>query len=321
MKRINAILAAGGLCVLVFLATKVGWVGLSHQLKALETGSLLLILFGLLRLSLQTAAWSSALRAQGIRSRTWDLIWIRLAAQSLGYLSMFGPAIAEPMKIRLLAKSTGSCTVATLADASTYGFTSCLFGILGCMCAVLIMVQSRHLTPMLILAAGLILGAVLFVRTDSLLEPLGRRLGARSPRWLLAGMRIEGEIRQFIWRHRKPVWRMFLLGLGCQILLAADIVVVFWCLRIPFHAATVLALEAASRAARMMSGWIPARMGADEAGAVAAFAAFGLPSASGLVLALSRRVRDLVLSLLGIGLLLWSRTPVPALSPCNLIRS
>ena len=79
----------------------------------------------------------------------------------------------------------------------------------------------------------------------------------------------------------------------------------------PFHGATVLAVEAASRAARMMSGWIPARLGADEAGAVVAFAAFGLPSASGLALALSRRIRDLVLSFLGISLLFWSRSPLP----------
>jgi hypothetical protein len=107
---------------------------------------------------------------------------------------------------------------------------------------------------------------------------------------------------------------MLLFGFGCQILLAADIVVVFWYLGIPFHGATVLAVEAASRAARMMSGWMPARIGADEAGAVVAFAAFGLPSASGLALALSRRIRDLVLSLLGISLLMWSRTSLPAAS-------
>jgi hypothetical protein len=312
MKRIEAFLAAAGLAGFVLLANKFSWLEVLHQLKAVEAGSLCLIAFGLLRLWLQTAAWSSALRALGLRSRTWDLIWIRLAAQSLGYLSMFGPAIAEPMKIRLLAKDSGSCTVATLADASTYGFTSCLFGIVGCICAGLVMVHGRHLTPMLILAAGLILGVLLFARSDPLLAPLCNRLGAHCPRWLEAGVRIEGQIRQFISQNRKPVWRMLLLGFGCQILLAADIVVIFWCLGMPFHGATVLAVEAASRASRMMSGWIPARIGADEAGAVVAFAAFGLPSTSGLALALSRRIRDLVLSLLGISLLLWSRTPLSA---------
>ena len=67
----------------------------------------------------------------------------------------------------------------------------------------------------------------------------------------------------------------------------------------------MLALEAANRMVKMMAGWMPARIGADESGAAGAFVALGLPAASGLALALARRARDLLSVLVGMIWLAW----------------
>jgi hypothetical protein len=67
-----------------------------------------------------------------------------------------------------------------------------------------------------------------------------------------------------------------------------------------------MALEAANRIVRTMGGWLPARIGADETGMAAAFLMVGLPSASGLTLALARRVRDLIEVFAGLGWLAWT---------------
>jgi hypothetical protein len=56
----------------------------------------------------------------------------------------------------------------------------------------------------------------------------------------------------------------------------------------------------------MLSGWIPARLGSDEGGAVSAFALTGLTPMLGLALALTRRVRDLLWALIGIVWLGWN---------------
>ncbi len=48
----------------------------------------------------------------------------------------------------------------------------------------------------------------------------------------------------------------------------------------PFHILTVLAIEVCTRGVKMAAGWVPARMGAHESGAIGAFAAFGLSPAS-----------------------------------------
>ena len=111
---------------------------------------------------------------------------------------------------------------------------------------------------------------------------------------------------------------MFLLDVICQILLGAEVAAVLWCLRIPLHAGTVLGIEGASRAVKIMAGWMPARIGADESGIAGAFLAFGLSPASGLTLALARRLRDLLAALIGLswlalsaGFLKLSSTRIP----------
>ena len=98
---------------------------------------------------------------------------------------------------------------------------------------------------------------------------------------------------------------MFLLDLACQVLIAAEAATVFWFLRLPLHAGVILALEAASRLVKMTSGWLPARIGADESGAAGAFLVFGLPAEAGIALALARRTRDLLACLVGLAWLAW----------------
>jgi hypothetical protein len=75
--------------------------------------------------------------------------------------------------------------------------------------------------------------------------------------------------------------------------------------KLPVHILTILGIEAAVRITKMTTGWIPARVGADEGGAAAAFVAFGFSPAAGLLLALARRSRDLLWCALGLGWLAW----------------
>jgi hypothetical protein len=81
--------------------------------------------------------------------------------------------------------------------------------------------------------------------------------------------------------------------------------VVLWSLRLPLHLLTVLAIEGLTRGFKMMTGFVPARLGADEGGAMSAFAASGLSPALGLTLALTRRARDISWALVGLAWLVW----------------
>lgn len=305
MKKLDLFISAAGLALFIWVAWTIGWWDTVQKLSSAKLAVLVLFGLSLLRLLLQTCSWRTALRAEGISARPAELVGIRLAAQSIGYLSVLGLAASEPLKLRLLRGHKGGATTATLADTSVYGFTSALFGILGCVSAGLVMTRGLRGAWPIALAAVFMLGLFLAACPRPLLSPLVRLLDVRCPAWLTEAEQIEKAIRRFGAQHQTSIRRMFWLDLGCQLLAAGEVVAVFVALRIPLQTATVLGLEAASRAVKMVASWMPARIGADETGAVAAFTAFGLPSSSGLALALARRARDLLACAVGLGWLIW----------------
>jgi hypothetical protein len=302
MKK-NTIFVAGGLALFVFVVSKIGGV---PQMKAVWTGLPAILALTCLRLLMQTDSWATALRAEGAEASIGSLMGIRLSSQGAGYISVFGPLLSEPMKIKLLGGADTSA-VATLADTGTYWLASSVFGILGCIsAAVLVFLHGgRSAVALVILSAVFLAVLVLLAGKKALLCPLVQMLGERCPRWLRRGADLEAAIRGFASSHPAAIRRMFWLDIGCQLLIAAEVVAVLWILRIPFHAGTILALEAGNRGVKMLTGWLPARIGADEGAMAGLFAVLGLSSAAGLALALTRRGRDLLACGVGFAWLAW----------------
>lgn len=300
--RKKTIVVAGGAALFVFVLARIGWV---PQMKAIWTGLPAIIALSGLRLLMQTSSWATALRAEGVKASALSLVGIRLSAQGAGYISIFGPVLSEPMKIRLLGGGN-SVAVATLADTGVYWFASGLFGIFGCLAAALLLSHTRGGTiALVLLSAVFVAGLALIAQTKTLLLPLIRRFGERCPNWLRRSGELEASFRSFGSRHPGAIRKMFWLDIGCQLLLAAEVVAVLWLLHIPFHTGTICAFEAANRAVRMLTGWMPARIGSDEGAAAGLFAVLGLTSGAGLVLALTRRARDLLCCAAGFAWLTW----------------
>jgi hypothetical protein len=316
-RRKDALLAGAGLLLLLFVGSRIGLHSVIEKLVAVRAGIAVIIALSLIRLALQTRSWSIALRQDGLDSSVRDLIFIRLASQSMGYLTVLGPVASEPMKISLLQKRAKSPAAATLVDTGVYWFASGLVGIAGCLAAGLLLAHNpRSVATAVILATIFVGGLFAIARPKLLLARIAESLGARCPRWLRKGAQIEIAIRTFAAQNRPAIRQMFLLDVVCQALAAAEVATVFWFLRLPLHAGVILGLEAASRMVKMASGWMPARIGADESGAAGAFLSFGLPAAAGLALALARRTRDLLACLVGLGWLAWmSRRNQDSVSP------
>ena len=229
---------------------------------------------------------------------------VRLASQSMGYLTILGPVLSEPMKIKLLGTSTGPTVAATFLDNGVYWFTSVLVAILGIVSLFLIAV---HVAGSHWAEAALVLGSFVLVikRREPILSGVVRVLGRHAPSWLARAEEFEASVRTYRLQQPALVKRMFWLDVACQILTASEVAVVLWSLHLPIHFLAVLAIEGVTRSVKLVSGFIPARLGSDEGGAVSAFALTGFSPALGLALALTRRVRDLLWSLIGISWLLW----------------
>jgi hypothetical protein len=301
MKKKSSIVMAAGFLLLVVAGAKVGFVGLLHNLVAGWVALPILIGLGCVRLALQTYTWSSALGTQGIKVRAGDLIGARLASRGMGYLSVLGAMVAEPMRIKLLGEKAEKATAPTLIDTGVAWFTSGVVAIASSVCAVYAMAGGGHRIPLLVLSASTAAGLILIARPKPLLPAVIRVLGRRCPECLKRAEGVELAIRDFQTRNPGTIRMMLLMGLAYQILMVAEIATVILVFKLPLHAVTVMALEAANRVVRTMGSWLPARIGADETGMAAAFLMFGLPSASGLALALARRVLDLIEVAVGFG--------------------
>ena len=311
MKRTDAILTAVGLGLFAFVASRIGWAGLFHQLKMASLAMPVLVSVSFLRLLLQTQAWRLALDQEGVKTTFRELLGIRLAAQSMGYLSVLGPALSEPMKINLLGNDWKSSATATLADSGIYWFTSAFLGLAGCVATAIFFAGARDAATLLAVSVLFVVLLALLIRQKPLLLKPVAALGDRAPGWLKKAAVLEQEIRSFRTRHPLSARSMLWLDLSCQVLLIAETAVLLSYAKLPIHLPTLLGIEAASRVTKMVAGWLPARIGADESGAAAAFAAFGLSPASGVALALTRRFRDLLWCVLGLSWFAWrSRTSI-----------
>jgi hypothetical protein len=309
MRRIQSVIAFAALVLFAWVLVHVGLSRVVAQLRAIRVALPIVMALSALRLFLQSTTWSASLRGENIVVNKAKLIGVRLASQSMGYLTVLGPVVSEPMKIKLLGTPSESTITATFLDTGVYWFTSALVAISGIVCLPLIAAHGAayHWIPV-ILALALAVFAI--TRRSPLLAGVVRALGSRAPSWLARAERAEASIRSYRLQQPALVSRMFWIGLACQLLIVLEVGVVLRSLHLPIHFFGVMAIEGVTRTLKLASGWIPARVGADEGGAISAFAVVGLSPMLGLGLALTRRVRDLLWALAGILWLIWnSRRP------------
>lgn len=312
MKKTNLAVAFVAIALFVWVIAHLGLSTLVEQLKAMRIALPIVLGLSLVRLFLQSLTWSASLKGRQVSVSIPRLAVARLAGQSMGYLTVLGPVISEPLKIKLLGTSTEATIAATFLDNGVYWFTSALLAIIGLASLPFVAVHGAvyHSIP-----AAVALALVVFVitRRNPILSGLVRAFGKKAPSWLTRAEKFESLIRNYRVSQPALVRRMFLIDIACQALIVSEVVVVLWALHLSIHFFTILVIEGVTRGLKMLSGWIPARLGSDEGGAISAFALIGFSPMLGLALALTRRVRDLLWALIGIVLLAWgSRRAQPS---------
>lgn len=104
-------------------------------------------------------------------------------------------------------------------------------------------------------------------------------------------------------RRRRAWWAAMAWRMAFRLLLAFEIWLVFGWLGQPIGVLEAIALESLAQGARAAAFFIPAGIGAQEGGLVAAGLLLGLPGESLLAAALVKRARELAIG--GAGLLAW----------------
>src|SRR6185369_9877060 len=162
MKKAELAVAFVAVTLFAWVLAHVGLASLVEQLKALRIALPIVLVLSLLRLLLQSIAWSASLKGERICVDTLRLAGIRLAGQSMGYLTVLGPVISEPIKIRLLGTSAQPTITATFLDNGVYWFTSALLAICGIVSLPFVTIHGAayHLIP-----AVLVLALMVFLIT------------------------------------------------------------------------------------------------------------------------------------------------------------
>jgi hypothetical protein len=305
MKKAHLAFAFLAIALFAWVLAHMGLSTAMQQWKAIRIALPIVLALSLLRLLLQSIAWSVSLKGEQVSASIPKLAGTRLAGQSMGYLTVLGPVISEPLKIKLLGTPTEPTVTATFLDDGVYWFTSALLALLGIASLPFIAVRGAayHAIPAVL---ALALMVIVITRRTPLLSSVVRVIGKRTPSWLARAETFESSIRRYRLNQPQLVRRMFWIDVACQALIAFEVVVVLWALHLSIHFFTILVIEGVTRGLKMLSGWIPARLGSDEGGAVSAFALIGFSPMLGLALALTRRTRDLLWAFIGIGLLAWS---------------
>ncbi len=307
MKRIGRI--AVGLALLGALVMGIGPLVVWEQLVALRWVIPVLVVAGLVKHAFRTVAWQLALDADDVRIPISQLFQVRIAAHGVAYASGLDLIVSEPLKPWLLRKvAPADATIpATLVEASLYWLVSLAVTTVGAFAAVTVVADTRSAQAGA-WGALAVLGGVLWLvlgRTRQVprLARIATRWTATRPRWsaiLDRAAEAEVRMRSFRLRHPGTVGLMLGLNLFVQVVMLGEVATVLAALGHPHDLTRLFEIEAASRVVKMLSFYVPARMGADEAGAAGAFLLLGLNPAAGVALALARRLQVLAWATLGL---------------------
>lgn len=178
MRKTHLIAPLVGAVAFAWVIAHVGLPTMMEQLKAMRVALPIVLALSLVRLFLQSATWSASLKGEHVSVGITKLIGVRLASQSMGYLTVLGPLISEPMKVKLLGTSSEPTITATFLDNGVYWFTSALLAIAGIVSLPLVAVHGRayHLIPAVL---GLGFAILIIRRRTPILSLVVRALGTR----------------------------------------------------------------------------------------------------------------------------------------------
>jgi hypothetical protein len=266
------------------------------------------------REAVRTLAWTHTIEGP-VRLSFRDAFRARLAGEAFNTLLPMGMLVGEPMKAEHVGHRLPFTTAFTAlaVELAFYG-------------ASLVLLLSAGVVT-LFPSSGVLFIAVMSLMIVPLVRNRNRRIGIVEPpgasqdhiatvitrvseklRWL------GGPVLRFASLNPRRVWRLMVLEATYQFFAVAEVYLTL-SLIMPEHIAwsstawsSALVLETVSRAVTIVFKMLPMRLGVDEAGAAVFADRLGLGSATGITLALVRRMRLLCWSAVGIVFVLMRST-------------
>lgn len=315
---INVVVAIVGTALLVFTVQRVGgWAGIVDGITSIGWWFAAVVLLGAFRMACRTRAWMVCVKQIGRSSGGAgselpfiDAFSAWIFSDAMGNLTPLGLLASEPAKILMVrSKISTVASIASVTIENVFYTTS--------VCAVLLsgtwlFLQRANVPPGLEQISELILAAVAIaavvgvwvVRTRpavlSKFAPIVAKLAGKAEASAESLRAVEAQI------YAVPQWplgRIAQVGLweiAFHLGAVAEVWLVLRLLVPDITVAEAFLLESAGRFVTVAFKFVPYRLGIDEAGSGAVATALGLPPATGVTLALIRRLRIIVLNAVGL---------------------
>ena len=310
-KLAHILVAVVGATLLIVTVQRAGgWPAVVNGVTSVGWWFILVVIVGAARMTCRAGAWLACIQDGRLRFR--DAFWAVLAGDTAGNLTPLGVFASEPTKILMTRAQLSTVTsIASVAIENAFYTASVLVVLLA---GTWLFLQRADVPAGLeqiseVILAVIVMAAVIGVwaaRTRpavlSRLAPLVTRLAGRADAPAEAIKDVESRIYGVLrWPARRIVrviaWdvlfhclAVFEVWLVLTLLPGGDAITI----------ADAFLMESAGRFVTVAFKFVPYRLGIDEAGSGAVSQVLGLGAATGVTLALVRRLRIIVLNAIGV---------------------
>lgn len=287
LRAVAIVAAIGGAALLVWTLRAAGLTAVVSAVERLGAGFIAIVALGGVRHLVRAAAWRLCFEDPREMPIGWSLA-AYISGDAVGNVTPFGIFASEPSKIVLLRSriSTATAIPALALENLFYGATVIVMLVAGT--AALLMafnVTAQVRTISLLLVVGVLAALVVTALAAKL-----------RPQWVR-------PLAQFVARHRGRLWAIAAL----EIVYHASAVLEIWIALAlitgtPPTLLVAFVLEYVNRAITVAFQFVPMWLGVDEAGTGLMTTALGLTGATGVALALARKARVAVWTIVGLAL-------------------
>jgi hypothetical protein len=241
-----------------------------------------------------------------------DVLRIRLSTEAIEMLTFTGPFLAEPAKGWLLTRRgtpTSAAFGAVITEYLVYSVVSSCLAVVA-----LVLLLTRHALPVALRPAAVLIlvltvafiAAFLFASSTGigLIVPIlrgGRAVvGERAGRIADQFQRIETVIIEFLHGHVRRLAEVFAIETAAHAVLVVEVWAVIVVLGFSLSWMQALVIEGGVKFVGIVFAFIPGQLGASEGTYEVLTKAVGLPTAVGLTVALVRRLRGVLVAIVGL---------------------
>jgi uncharacterized membrane protein YbhN (UPF0104 family) len=302
-----------GFALLALLVARIGIGVILADLRVFGANFLVLVLISGVRQFLRTLAWQNSIEEEHRNIRLWELLQIRLAADTLSGLTFAGVFLGETAKTLVVSRKMPMAhgLSSILIENFLYSLSIFLFILSGIVILVINFAVSEQLRMASQLAAVVLLFPflVFFLIARQKWRVLGMLLDTfkrRGYRWPILLKReeklrlLEENTLAFYSRSRGRFFLILILEiLACLMGVIEAYLILSRTTSHPSWSAAFV-IESVYRIVNVVFAFIPLRLGVDEGGAGLTLQSLGYTLADGLSLAVIRKIRVLAWTVIGL---------------------